>query len=34
MGKPTRRDLLKGTVALGAVAIADGAPGPPRRDRS
>jgi monoamine oxidase len=27
MGKPTRRDLLKGTVALGAVAIADGAPG-------
>ncbi|MCW2936225.1 MAG: dependent oxidoreductase family protein, partial [Actinomycetia bacterium] len=27
MGKPTRRDLLKGTVALGAAAIAEGVPG-------
>src|SRR5258708_7534492 len=27
MGKPTRRDLLKGTAALGAAAIAAGAPG-------
>lgn len=27
MGKPTRRDLLKGTAVLGAAAIAEGAPG-------
>jgi monoamine oxidase len=31
MGTPTRRDLLKGTAALGAAAIIDGALGTPAR---
>ncbi|REK86525.1 hypothetical protein DY245_31780 [Streptomyces inhibens] len=33
MGKPTRRDLLKGTGVLGAAAVVDGALGTPAQAR-